>query len=264
MKDTIGIIGAGHLGLALGKTLINRGLDKSALRLSSGGSEAGLARIEAAGLTPCLVSNRALCKACTAVIVAVRPTQVESLSGLRFRAGATVVAVVAGVSRGAWESTIGRPVSRAMVSGPDSIEAGQGMAALFPDDSAALALLRDRLGIETQVLAIETSLHAFTAAMCLPPSFLQLELTGGRPWAEQVGVSLAELHTADLSRWRDVVAWARGATPVGLSSAEKQGYIARMATPGGITEVMVGAIVQGAPITAALNRGMKRSWELAG
>jgi hypothetical protein len=151
-----------------------------------------------------------------------------------------------------------------MMSGPDSIEAGKGLAALFPDDSAALALLRDRLGIETQVLAQETSLHAFTAAMCLPAAFLQLELTGGRPWAEQVGVSLSELHTADLPRWRDVVAWARGATPVGLSDAEKQGYIARMATPGGITEVMVEAIVQGAPITAALNRGIKRSQELAG
>jgi pyrroline-5-carboxylate reductase len=264
MKDTIGIIGAGHLGLALGKTLINRGLDKGALRLSSGGSEAGLARIEAAGLSACLVSNSVLCRSCKSVIIAVRPAQVAALSGLHFRAGATVVVVAAGVSRGAWESTIGRPVIRAMVSGPDSIEAGLGLGALFPDDAAALALLRDRLGLPTQVLALEMSLHAFTAAMCLPPSFLQLELTSGRPWTEQVGVSLAELHTADLARWRDVVAWAKTATPTGQSDAEKRGYIARMATPGGITEVMVGAIVQGAPITAALNRGIKRSQELAG
>jgi pyrroline-5-carboxylate reductase len=257
LAQRIGIIGAGHLGLAVAETLVARGVDKTRLRISHGMSAETTAHIEAAGLGACLVEDNAeICRDSDVLFIAVRPGAVGILAGLPFQ-GKTVISTVAGVTISRLEALCGVPVRRVMLSGPDSIRGGTGLGAFFPDDPAVTAFL-GLLGVTAYPLRDEDAFHIFTAAVCLPSAYLQMELSGS-----QGPTDLGGTYTAALPFWDALVAWSRRATPGGFCRDEKLAYISAMATKGGITEAIVGGIAAGLPLAEAFERGVNRSREIA-
>jgi hypothetical protein len=61
----------------------------------------------------------------------------------------------------------------------------------------------------------------------------------------------------------DIVKWARSVQPRGLSEAERSQYISQAATPGGVTEAILRGIELGERLPVSLERGIKRSRDLA-
>jgi pyrroline-5-carboxylate reductase len=273
-EQTIGIIGAGHLGLAVAETLVARGLDKKRLRISHGTSAETKAHIEAAGLGECMgdnsrhefadanivaQDNAEVCRKSDIVFIAVRPSAVGSLEGLPFQNKA-VISTVAGVPIARMEGLCGVPVKRVMLSGPDSIRSGTALGAYFPDkpqDAVSKAFL-DQLGVTAYPLSDEGLFHVFTAAMCLPSAYLQIELSGASGPTDLTGA-----YTDALPFWDELVAWSRHAKPSGFCKDEKLAYISAMATKGGVTEAIVGGIAAGLPLAKAFERGVNRSREIA-
>ncbi|MDR3093325.1 MAG: NAD(P)-binding domain-containing protein [Bacteroidales bacterium] len=256
-EQRIGIIGAGHLGLAVAETLVAGGLDKKRLHISHGTSAKTKAHIETAGLGECIsLDNACLCRNSDIVFIAVRPDAVSLLEGLPFY-GKTVISTVAGISIARMEALCGASVKRVMLSGPDSIRNRTALGAFFPDDSVSKAFLTS-LNVTAYPLCNEMSFHIFTAAVCLPSAYLQIELSDSSGTADLTGAYISALPF-----WDELIAWSRRATPRTFSKDEKLAYISAMATKGGVTEAIVRAIAAGHPLAEAFEHGVNRSKEIA-
>jgi pyrroline-5-carboxylate reductase len=174
-----------------------------------------------------------------------------------FWEGKTVISTVAGVTISRLEALCGAPVQRVMLSGPDSIRNGTALGAFFPDDQVSKDFLA-LLGVTAYPLRDEEDFHVFTAAMCLPSAYLQIELSGSQGLTDLIGA-----YTAALPFWDTLVAWSKHAVPGGFCKDEKLAYISAMATKGGVTEAIVGGIASGLPLKEAFERGVNRSREIA-
>jgi pyrroline-5-carboxylate reductase len=255
-EQRIGVIGAGHLGLAVAETLVARSLDRKHLRISHGTRAETRAHIAAAGLEDCIADNADICRDSDVVFIALRPNSVGVLEGLPLE-DKVVISTVAGVPISRLEALCGVPVKRVMLSGPDSIRNGTALGAFFPDDGAEKDFLA-LLGVTAYPLRDEEDFHVFTAAMCLPSAYLQIELIGSQGPTDLTGA-----YTAALPFWDTLVAWSRRAVPEGFCKDEKLAYISAMATKGGVTEAIVGGIAAGLPVEEACERGVNRSREIA-
>lgn len=254
----IGIAGCGHLGLGLARTFIAHGIDKSHLKLSHGGSPATLAAIREAGLGSCVSATDEVFSQSDIVFITLRPDSIGSLRGLVVNKRALHVSCVAGVECGTLEKIIGTTVIRLMPSSPQSIEAGTGIAALWPNNDTVSPVLSD-LNVDTIILDDEKQLHFFTALVCLPAAYLQMETMGLSRQEPDAGV-FSGYGFAQAGR---VVMWAREHTPVHLSPGSIADYIFRMATKGGITETIVESIKNGGNLNTALLDGIERGEEIA-
>ena len=80
VNEIIGIIGAGHLGIALAETLVEHGFPKENLKISYGGKLSTLESIKKAGLAGSITDNEELCHKSAIIFIAIKP---QSLTGLR-------------------------------------------------------------------------------------------------------------------------------------------------------------------------------------
>lgn len=251
----VGIVGCGHLGQGIAAALLKNGLPPADLLVSYGGSPHTRQRLEELGLSGRVRSSAEVLADARTVFLTVRPGEVASLGGLPVAADAVVVSCVAGMTLEALERILGRRVCRAMISGPDSIVAGTAVGAVYPPRDRVAALLRG-MGVETLPLTSERQLDEVTVGVTLSAALL-LESDPER---------LSEA-AADIGRDHPVLAallpWARKAAPTDLTEAEQTRYIGRMATPGGVTEAVVGALRSGAPLARALRAGLARTEQLA-
>jgi len=173
----IGIVGCGHLGLALARALTANGFSPEALRISYGGNPDTLVSIKEARLESSISTNSDIFAHSDIVFVTLRPDQIRLLQGIPVKPYCLVVSCVAGVECAALKALLGVDVIRLMPSSPQSMETKTGIAALYPANEVAGELLFD-LDIETVVLDTEIQLHFFTALVCLPAAYLQMAVLG--------------------------------------------------------------------------------------
>lgn len=253
---TVGIIGCGHLGRTLALELLGSGLPGDGLLVSYGGNASTLEKIREAGLQERISSNEDICALSDIVFISVRPQSIGDLGRISFRKGAVVVSCAAGVSTSSLKSIFGVDAFRVMPSGPDTIRQRKGIAAVYPKSDLLSGLLFC-LGLKAYQLEDEDLMHLFTTGVCLPAALLaaedlELEIEGA-----------VETIAGEYAQFREIHSWAREVLPDFSSSADKEGYIRRMCTRGGITEAIVQSLDRRSTFLEALHRGIARSREIS-
>ncbi len=253
-----GIIGSGHLGLSLSKILVNKGLDKSNLKISYSGNSKTLEKIMKAGLEPCVSTNARIAEDSDIIFITIKPHDIGSLKELKFREDSVVVSGMAGRTVNQLKEIFNREVIRIMPSSPSSIAEGKGISALYPESSLLNNLLSS-LGLTVYQLTDEDLFHLFTASVCLPAAFLQLD-TDNR---ECVDEEMIEYYKPKYDLFPQLVKWAHSITPSHLTMEEKIAHIEELSTSKGVTEAIVNKIKNGGSLLEGFKAGVTRSEEIA-
>jgi pyrroline-5-carboxylate reductase len=255
-RESIGIIGCGHLGLSLATGFVRRGLPPRRLLLSRGRSQRSLQGVIDAGLRDCLADNRQICRECGIIFICIRPQSLPELEDLAFPRDALIVSSMAGVSLLAIRRLLGVEAVRMMPSGPDSILEGKGIAAIYPHNQALSQVLQG-LGLRVFELAAEEQMHIFTAGICLPAALLA---SGEDEEAEEKACKSLSQQYSDFP---EIFSWARSVLPHLEREEDKEDYIRRMATSGGITEAIIKSLERGDNLLMSLKQGIERSREIS-
>ncbi|MFA6331615.1 MAG: NAD(P)-binding domain-containing protein [Methanoregula sp.] len=255
-NQPIGIIGAGHLGRSLAESLISAGFPKDQLFLSHAGSPATRDALRESGLEDNLTTNEELCRRSSIIFLTIRPQSIASLDGLPFPRTALVVSCMAGIPRAVPEQRWGIDVVRMMPGGPDTIRQQTGIAGIFPGNELLVNILTC-MGLKVQVLPDEETMHVFTAGVCFTAAILACRAQGRNPDDEIAG------GVREYPLLAGMYAWAQQVQAGSLSDAEREEYIAKMSTPGGITGTIVRSIRAGNPLPVAMQAGIDRSREIS-
>jgi pyrroline-5-carboxylate reductase len=188
------------------------------------------------------------------VVLGVRPQDILSLTGPRFRGDALVVSCIAGLPGGLLRRVLGVDVRRIMCSGPDSISDGMGIATMYPALDKVRRLLA-AMGLDVLDVSSEEELDSFTVGICVPA----LLLNSGVPMEEAIS-SMARVERTHpvygaLRRWVESVTPERSAVNGGR-------YLDNVCTKGGVTEAMMALLGKGASFEDALNGGMARGRQI--
>ena len=254
--ESIGVIGCGHLGSAIALQLVSGGLPLDRLRVSRGKRDGSLEKILDAGLGPCLVGNEEICRDSGIIFICIRPQSLPELEDLAFPKDALVISCMAGVSLAAIRGLLGVDAVRMMPSGPDSIIEGKGIAAIYPHNQALSRILQG-LSLRVFELSEEEQMHVFTVGICLPAALL----ASGE--GEEAGEKACRSLSQEYSDFPEIFSWARDVLPHLEKEEDKEDYIRRMATSGGITEAIVQSLGKGDDLTTALKNGIDRSREIS-
>ena len=251
----VGIVGCGHLGQAIAQSLIAHGLNKESLLISYRGNPLTYQKLEANGLASCLTDNETLFKEAGIILIITRPQDVSEFGGVAVSDKSIIVSCMAGVPIDVLNGIFKTEVYRMMFSGPDTISIEKGVAAAHPQNDL-LEMLTHMLKLRYIRIGAEKDLDVFTAGVCLPAAILKLNNQDACSSAiEKIGSYfplLAELY-----------AWTASSLPDLKTGAEKDMYIERMCTKGGITEAIINSIQEGESLDAALIRGIDRSKEIS-
>jgi len=256
LTDTkVGIIGCGHLGQAVAQALIRGGLQKRNLLISYRGKPQTYQRLEEQGLTCCLATNERVFVDADIVLLTVRPQDLSELRGIAVQEKTVTVSCLAGVPLELLRGIFGKRVFRMMLSGPDTIVSGKGVAALYPGNGQ-LAQLIELMGAAHIKTETEADIDIFTTGVCLTAAILK----AGNHDEQRKAIArikseypmLAELHS-----------WALNALPDFQSNAEKTAYIEKMITKGGVTEAIISSLGHGEALDDALKKGIERTQEIS-
>lgn len=250
----IGIVGCGHLGRAIARSLVRVGFGEGSLLLTHGGNPLTAQALESEGLAGCLSENRVLFREADVVFLAVRPQDAPGIGGFQRGSGTLLVSCMAGVSADLLKRIFGGDVVRMMFSGPDTLLSGKGMAAVFPENGTVESLFRSA-GLTVLPVRSEGELDVFTVGVCLIPALL--ERGDSRESREAVG-RIGKKYAL----FSQLYEWAAKLLPRFENDADRQAYLARMATKGGVTEAVVGSLRRGDPLDAALQAGLGRTAEI--
>lgn len=250
-KLKLGIVGAGHLGSALALALIQAGYTKERVMISCRGSASSCRRLEENGLCSCKAANEDIFHNAHLIFIAVKPADIGSLEGLTAQKGALIISCAAGMKLSRMNKMVYGDLCRVMFSGPDTILSGSGMAALYPAQRKIEPVLK-KLGLRIYLMHRESDLDVFTAGVCMPAA---LSVTGTGETAakgiEEIGKEYPLL--------KELYPWAKSVTPNFVSADEKERYLTKMSTKGGITEAIIQSLRGGEPLPKALQRGIERS-----
>lgn len=264
LSTRIGIVGSGHLGVALAQGLIAAGLPRANLLLSNRHSSAARGRLKKAGLEDRYADNRRVVDESQLILLTVRPQDYRALSGLQLKSGTVLVSFIAGLPVERIKSLFQPPpqIVRVMVSAPDTIAGACAIGARYGADSALVDGLLRRLGIELINLPSEAEFDAFTVyGPCLP-----IVLT----YCESLAVNVSQEAIArgatacNLPPWGKVIAWANAVRPRGLDDRARRDYLHSATTPGGVTEALLDAVGKGLTLSDCFRAGIARSQRLAG
>ncbi len=251
---TIGIAGFGHLGSSIAEALVANGFPRERLLISCGGSAATLERAGRMGLASCMTDTRTLASRADFLLLAARPQDLASFSGLRLKEGAFVMSFMAGISLATLHKVFDAELCRVMCSGPETITDGMGVSATFPSEARPHAVLR-AAGLEVFDLSCENELDAFTVAICLPPILLNIDLESEKAGALD---AMAKRYPVcrGLATWIDRV--------VEVHRAEKsESSLENVSTKGGVTEAMTTALRGGSTLAGSIAAGLARCAEIS-
>lgn len=251
----VGIVGCGHLGQAIARALIDGGIEKGKLLISYRGNPLTYQKLEAQGLASCLATNERVFGEAGIVLLTVKPQDLSELRESVIQNKALIASCIAGVPLETLSGMFGANVIRMMLSGPDTIASGKGVAAIYPqNENLKLLLGLTRL---TQIkIMTENDLDIFTAGVCLTAALLKEENPDEQVRAiDRIGGEyplLSELYT-----------WAKGVLPKFENDGEKKDYIAKMLTKGGVTDAIISNLERGASLDVALKKGIERTKEIS-
>ena len=253
--DKIGVVGCGHLGEAVAKALVGGGLKKENLLISHRGNPKTYQKLEAQGLASCLATNERVFGEARIVLLTVKPQDIPALKESALSSRALIASCAAGVPLETLEEIFGENVIRIMLSGPDTVVDGRGVAAMYPENEALKRLLC-LMGLRLVTIGTEHDLDVFTAGVCLTAALLKTESPSEEGRAiEKIGLEYPLL--------KELYVWAQGAMPEFENKDGREEYITKMATKGGVTDAIISALERGAALDEALKRGIARTEEIS-
>ena len=260
--SSIGIFGAGHLGRAITKGLLEAGLPRRNLAICHRSSAETDRELANAGLADLVAKSGQVVRQSRILLYLVRPQNYRAIRDFDLRDDSLVISFLAGVPLA--NLPVNVPESqcvRVMTSAPDTFRQHKGIAALYPANNPLTREMLLSLGLRIVPLRQESDIHAFTAlGPCLPVVLTYWESTGRNIDDQEL------LETANISGLHDyapVLQWAHRVRPRQLSPEEIESYLTQAATPGGVTDAILSAMKAGKSLSTALQRGIARSKELA-
>jgi pyrroline-5-carboxylate reductase len=251
-NDTIGIIGYGHLGRTIAEKLLEHGFPKNKLMLSYGGSSITFRKIKMAGLLENISDNKEVCRKSSIIFITVRPQAFKELKWLTFPSYALVVSCMAGISSDTLRKVLGIDVFRMMPSGPETIKANKGIVAVYPHNYTLTRILSN-MGLRVYELPSEEMMHKFTVGVCLPAALIVARKRGLN--TEQA----VRIIEKEFPEFAAIYTWAKDVLPNFNSEKERDEYVEKMSTRGGVTEVIVDSLNSGNMFYDALADGIAKS-----
>lgn len=251
----IGIIGCGHLGHAILESLINHGFHKENLFVSYRGNPSTYEKIKKMGLTICISENERIFNEADVIFITTKPQDVISLKEIPISPNKLIVSCLAGLSVEILKNIFKADICRMMLSGPDTIVAEKGVAAIYPYNELVGCIL-SRMNLRIFEISNEREMDIFTAGVCLPAALLQ----------EDNEVIIKEAIHEIEKEWAaflELYEWARRILPLFTTEVEKVEYIARMITKGGVTEAIIDSLKSGELFVTALRKGITRSKDIS-
>jgi len=260
----IGIIGCGHLGLSLAKSLLaNKIITENNLSFSCRGSKASLAKIHEENLSHRLLSNKEVARRSDILILAVKPQDVFELTNLECKESTVVLSFIAGISEISLKRILGaNNVFRGIISGPDTIMEKKAVVAVSQNCNEAIVNLIKPLAQNFYLLP-EKNIDLVSSLVTLPGLLLLID---SKNRSGEVAAAISEIEKAYYSKYlnpRDLYHWACQLKPSFYSSTELASYLSAMATKGGVTEAVLNEFMKGGSIFSAITSGADRSRQIA-
>lgn len=262
-SSILGVFGAGHLGRAIARGLLDAGFPRHKLAVCHRGSEDTYRQLIESGLSECVAAPVEVIRHSKIVLYLVRPQDYKSIGGYAMRTDSLLVSFLAGVPLKRLPVSLpeGQRV-RVMTSAPDTLRQKNGIAAIYPPGNIIVQEILAALKLHVFTLHHEADFHAFTAlGPCLPIALIYCQDLGRSVDEGQLLETAARFNLPD---YPQVLSWARTVQPQDRSPEERDRYIAQAATPGGVTEAILEEIKRGKHLSVALERGVQRSRELGG
>ena len=251
----IGVVGCGHLGQAIVQSLLSHGFDKEKLLISSGSSPLTLKRLADQGLTSCLSENEKIFREADLVFITLKPQDIMRIKEAASSGKAILVSCMAGVTISLLHQILGKSVYRMMLSGPDTIKSEKGVTAMYPENHQLKQILQ-RMNLKYLNIRSEEELDVFTAGVCMPAAIIK----SADPKQQQMAIDKVK---EEYPIFPELYSWAAKVLPSFANESDKESYVNRMITKGGVTEAIVNSLSKGESLDAALKKGIKRTKEIS-
>ena len=254
----LGVFGVGHLGRVIASGLIHNDFPISRLLVCHGGSPETAARLAEAGLSERIVQASELAQRSRIILYLVRPQNLNAIKNCELIKDALIISFLAGtpLARIPVRIVQGNTV-RVMPSAPDTIVKSKAIGGVYPPGNPIVEELLCALGIEQIFLDKESDMHGFTALGVCLPIVLAYWRAQGKAVDEEELIDCAQRH--GLGNFEKILEWTHGAEPQFETKTEREAYMKKAATPGGVTEAMIDRIKAGGSLTQALESGIHRS-----
>lgn len=246
----IGVIGCGHLGQAFAKSLINHGFRKEDVLISYKGNTSTYKKITQLGLDTCISENKKIFNEADVIFITIKPQDFMSLKEIPLSKNTLIVSCIAGLSIEILKNIFKANIFRMMLSGPDTIVSGKGVAALYPYNELIDSIL-NKMKLCIFEISREEDMNIFTAGVCLPAALLQEK--------DEVIIENAVNEIGiDCAMFLNLYDWAKKTVPSFNTEIEKTQYISKMITKGGVTEAIIDSLKSGEEFITALRKGIAR------
>lgn len=253
---TIGVVGFGHLGSSIARSLVANGISKDRVKISCRGSDASLARVRESGLDVCLTDTAELMRTSDVILIAARPQDLGSLVGIETKPGAFVISFMAGITLDLLRKVFKGEFCRAMCSGPETIYDGLGVGVTYPNDERGADVLR-AAGMTVPRVESEPELDSFTIGICIPPILMNSSFSSEETAAAYDRMAERFPVYGMLREWTGRVIAHEEKT-----GANKKKSLDGISTKGGTTEAMRNKLKDGGSLIEVIEAGLRRNGEL--
>lgn len=252
-KNTIGVIGAGHIGQALILKLLEKGYPKENIRLSYNGSIFTFSDIYDNELVDNIRDNSQLVKESSIIILSVPPQNFKQIGKFGLDKDTLVISFMAGISVDSIKKQTGSEnVVRVIPTGPDTIKNSEAIAGVYPSNNIANEIF-DLLDFDYYLFDNEEKINYMVVAGCLPAVFCRVD-----PRSKE--------NVEDIKRfagdWSEFIEISRKMEKL-VPKEDKEKFISNTATPGGVTASIINGLNRGDTLYNSLVDGLKRNKELS-
>ena len=205
------------------------------------------------GLGDCLADTESLAGKADITIIATRPQDALMLPVSSIKPGSRVISCMAGLPIDLLSMIFSGGVRRMMCSGPYTILAGRGIAAMFPSDDITKEIMK-MIGLSVIDVWFEEELDSFTVGICIPAILSNFHVPRD-----------AVKEAIDAMEARYPVYGSLGSWIMDTMRHEaeyKGACLENVSTKGGITEAMITSLMSGSTFKEALAKGMERGREI--
>ena len=252
-EKKLGFFGCGHLGKAILDQLLKAGFPKDKIIAAHKGSEKTRDFLKSNNIKT--VSVPELLRDAKCILYLVRPQEIADTPQIVSK-DSIVVSFLAGVSVPRLQKLFGCNIIRLLPNSPDALRQQRALCAIYPSPPAFLQEFIDNFHFIKVPLQREEEMHDFVGTVCsLPNVFTFLD---GK--VKDVDILLFQSNVS--FDYKPILTWAKNIYPHGLSSQEKEVFLSRAATKGGVNEAILNALRSGKTVKEALQAGISRSKEL--